>query len=83
MKKGISYSDVKPSEKKIDTKKWMILVEQFQFLYYGKLRKKEIKKIDFIFKFGKNKHIAEKVWECFYDLQIEWPHEMYDRIFDM
>jgi hypothetical protein len=73
---------MKPPEKKINTKNWMILVEQFQHLHYAKLRKQEVKKIDFLFKFGKNKQIAEKVWECFVDQGIEWPHEMYDRIFD-
>lgn len=65
----------------VEKAKWMLLVSMFQYLHYAKLRKEEVKKGDFIFKFAKNKKIAEKVWVCFYEDQIEWPHQMYSKIF--
>lgn len=73
---------MKSSGKIIDTKKYMLLVEIWQAIYYGELRKNPVKKPDLIFKYGKNKDIVEKVWECVYDLKIEWPAEMYDRVYE-
>lgn len=69
--------------KQIDSKKYMVLVEIWQTIHYSERRKNPIKKADLIFKYGKHKEVAERVWECVYDLKIEWPAEMYDRVYDV
>jgi len=82
MKKGVSYKDVKPSGETFDRQKMMLLIKIWQEIYYSNLRKTPIKKNDLIFKYGKHKAIVEKIWDCVYDLQIEWPYEMYHRVFN-
>ena len=32
--------------------------------------------------YGKHKDVVEKIWYCVYELKIEWPFEMYDRVFE-
>lgn len=65
----------------VERAKWDVLVKMFQYLYYAKLRKEEIKKVDYLFKFGKHKQVAEKVWDCFFVQHLEWPHEMYNEVY--
>jgi hypothetical protein len=73
---------MKSTGRVIDTKKYMLLVEIWQRIHYGELRNTPVKKADLIFKYGKHKDVVEKVWECVYDLKIEWPAEMYDRVYE-
>lgn len=82
-KKHLSHTDIKSSNLKIDREKWIILIKLFQNLHYAKLRKTEVIKSEFLIKNSKHKKIANKVWECFYDLKIEWPYEIYFRIYDV
>lgn len=74
MKKKI---EIKPTNLKIDTKQYLTLLEIFQ--YTKKFKEKS--KTDIAFKFGKNKVLAEQIWECYHILKIEWPVEIYNRIF--
>lgn len=75
--------EIKSSSKTVDTAKLEVLVMIWKNIYYGELRKNPIKKADLIFKYGKHKDIVEKVWECVYDLKLEWPYEMYDHVYDL
>lgn len=80
--KVIQFKDVKPSGRTYDKEKIMLLFKIWQTIHYSNLRKEPIKKNDLIFKFGKHKVVVERIWECVYDLKIEWPLEMYDRVFE-
>ncbi len=78
---AITDSTSSISNSSFNRNNWMILIKMFQYLYYANLRREEILISDFKNRYPKHKKIAEKVWECFHDLKIEWPHEMYHRVF--
>lgn len=80
--KPITYKEIKPTNRVYDRNKIMLLTRIWQDIYRSNLRREPITKIDLIFKYGKHKKIVEKIWECVYDLKIEWPYQMYDRVFD-
>lgn len=80
---GVKYNDVKPTGQIIDGEKYMVLLKIWQHIYWNERRKTPVKKADVEFKFGKHKEIVGKVWECVYDLKIEWPAEMYGRVYDL
>jgi hypothetical protein len=55
----------------------MTLLKIYHFIRYNK----DVKKSDVAFKFGKNKKLAEDIWDYFHELKIEWPVEIYQRIY--
>jgi hypothetical protein len=78
----LKYSDVKSTSRPVNRDNYMLLVKIWQTIHYSEKRKTPISKVDLIFKYGKHKDVVEKIWICVYDLKIEWPFEMYDRVFE-
>jgi hypothetical protein len=62
---------------KVNLEKYMTLLKIYHHIRYNK----EVKKTDVIFKFGKDKNLVEDIWTCYHDQKIEWPVEIYQRVF--
>jgi hypothetical protein len=62
----------------VNTSKYMTLLKIYHHIRYNP----GVKKGDVLFKFGKHKAVAEKIWECYHDLKLEWPVEIYLRVFE-
>jgi len=63
---------------KVNTEKYLLVLK----IYHYMKNIPNLKKGDLIFKFGKHKKLAEEIWECFHDLKIEWPYEIYKRVYE-
>lgn len=66
----------------VNKENFMLLLKIYHHMRFKLKHEPNYKKSDLVFIYGKHKKLVEDIWECYNELKIEYPYDIYKRVFE-